>query len=512
MLPAPPLRRLLLAALLALAAPGANANDAADADASAGTSPTSDATTTAPRADEVALAVVFVTPDTVLGENFPQASTLADWLRPILDGVRAALAEEDNPPGILVQITLRPEQAPLFELAGRPVLSERLAGEIRRVLAKTPDLRAPVSEVCLRIQTPGGTRSPLTEVATFVPRLFPPAEAELNRFIGADLATQYNGIRDWSRRYALPLLLHRAANVEARFAGVVGTARPIAALAPDAPIDVAALTYRRADFWRGVMEMAPGDELVASLPVFLHAAAGDIDQASTLLGILLSFSRGDTLSAHLLQEFAARLGPFRRQLNQEVQRGVAFHDEGKFAEAIAVHEKTLLAYPNSAWARYELFFSTVSRKGLDTPKKVKRANKLWVQTAPSIYRCNPLFTAQFGGTRGELLDRLVLHRLSNRPPEDFGERLGNFADAALRLEDYGTAALVYWSALCTTHKLKGLSFRDDTPVELDGKDVLVRFLYCLEKLGVPEWKSEFEGDFAPAFSQLEASLRAHRGQ
>ena len=105
--------------------------------------------------------------------------------------------------------------------------------------------------------------------------------------------------------------------------------------------------------------------------------------------------------------------------------------------AVAQHQRTLVAYPNSAWARYELFFSTITRDGLDTKKKIKRANKLWDESAPEIFRCNPLYTSQFGATRGKtvgaMLDRLALHRIANKPPEDFGERIGSFADAALRL-------------------------------------------------------------------------------
>ena len=133
-----------------------------------------------------------------------------------------------------------------------------------------------------------------------------------------------------------------------------------------------------------------------------------------------------------------------------------------------------------------------------------------------MYRCNPLYNAQFGATRGvsasAVVDRLVLHRLANKPPENFGERLGGFADVALRLGDYGTAALIYWSAITNNETLQGLSFLDDRPVALTKEDVLARYLYCLEKLGVPEWKGEFEGDFAPSFRQLDASLAAHRGQ
>jgi len=516
----PLLRRLSTAACAALAVVFASplaAKPAAAAPASAtATSGANADTAGATPAAKPALAVVFVTPDTILAENFPHAATLADWLKPVLTTAESALADAPDVPALLIQITLSPDEPPHYELAGRPVLPDAFAAALHARLVPLPDLRAPLCKVCVRVQTPGGTASPLTEAATFIPRLFPPEETAINGFLATDLAAQYRELRTWARTHALPLLAHHAAASDPQYAGVVATGRAIAALGPDAPIDVARLAYHNPDYWRGVMEMAPGDQLMASLPVFLHAASGEIDQASTLLALVFSFSRDGTLAHQLLGEFAARLGPFRRQLTAEVQSGVAFHDEGRFAEAIARHQRTLAAYPNSAWARYELFFSTVTRDGFGTKKKIKHANKLWDETAPVIFRCNPLYTSQFGATHGKtvgaMLDRLVLHRIANKPPEDFGERIGSFADIALRLEDYGTAGLLYWSALGTTHQIKGVSFLNNLPVDLTKDDVLARFLYCLEKLGVPQWKSEFEGDFTASFRTLDAALAAHRGQ
>mgnify|MGYP001160742138 FL=1 len=508
----PPRLRFLLALAVLLAAGRLPLH--ADAPATAA----SDPAPTTPGAPDTRppLALVFVTPNTILAENFPQPTLLSDWLKPLLAAAEAALTAHPNPPGILIQITLRPDLPPRFELAGRPVLPPALAADLQSRLAALPDLRAPLCPVCVRVQTPGETASPLTEAATFIPRLFPPDEAALNRHINADLATQYQELRTWSRTYALPVLLSHMRRSDPQYAGVVALGRTLAELPPEAPIDVDRLAYRNADYWRGVMEMAPGDLLIAALPVHLHAAAGEIDRASTLLGLLHAFGRDGTLAHQMLAEFAARLGPFRRQLTNAVQDGVSAQDAGRPADAIARHERVLAAYPNSAWARYELFFSTAARDGIDTKKKRKRINKLWEETAPVIYRSNPLFTSQYAATRGKtvsaLLDRLIIHRLANKPPEDPGERLGSFADAALRLEDYGTAALVYWASLGTDQALKGLSFRNDEPVALTKEDVLARYLYCLEKLGVPQWKGEFEGDFTAAFRQLDASLAAHRAQ
>ena len=459
---------------------------------------------------------IFVTSEAVMRENYPAPAILAGWLKPVLDTCDAAIAAEPTLPALLVQITLRPDAPPTFELAGDPPLAESFVSSLREQLAALPDHRSPLSPVCIRVQTPGHTGNPLAEAARFTPRLLPPEEAALNRFLAADLATQYRELRAWARTHALPVLAHRATHVDPQFTGVAATGRALASLAPDAEISVPDLTFRRPDFWRGLMETAPGDPLVAALPAMLHTAAGEIDQASTQLSLVLSFSREGPLGRQLLNELAARIGPFRRQLNAEMERGIDLQDQGKYTEAIACFQGVLAAYPNSAWARYELFFSTVTRDGLDTRKKAKRANQLWEKTAPEIYRCNPLFDSQFGAARGRsvgaMLDRLVLHRLTNKPPERFGEKIGSFADAALRLECYGPAAQLYWAAIGTKHEYFGLSFRDDQPVPLSKDDLLARYLYCLEKLGVPDWKGEFEGDFTASFRQLDASLAAHRGQ
>lgn len=463
------------------------------------------------------LTIVFVTSRLVVAENFTSAPAVASWLKSALTAAEALRAATAGGPELLIQIVLTPDAPPRFEFAGRQPLPAPLVTALQERLTALPDLRSGLTPVCVRLQTSAGTASPLTEAGLFTPRLLPPAEAEFDRFLTADLATQCRAIRAWSQHYALPLLAHRAATADPQFAGAVATGRALAHLPRnDDPIPVERLTYNSADYWRGVMEMAPGDQLVTALPAFLFAADGRLDQTSTLLGVLTSFSRDGNLARELVNELAARIGPFRRQLGDAVQAGVDLHEQGRYDEAIARHEQTLAAYPGSAWARYERFFSTVTRNGLDTRKKLKKANKLWDEVAPEVYRCNPLYNAQFGATRGvsasAVLDRLVLHRLANKPPENFGERLGGFADVALRLGDYGTAALIYWSAITNNESLQGLSFLDDRPVTLTKEDVLARYLYCLEKLGVPEWKGEFEGDFGPAFRQLDASLAAHRGR
>ena len=44
------------------------------------------------------------------------------------------------------------------------------------------------------------------------------------------------------------------------------------------------------------------------------------------------------------------------------------------------------------------------------------------------------------------------------------------------------------------------------------EDTIARFLYCLEKLGCPELKKNFKGDFEPMFQKTDLKLKQHREQ
>jgi tetratricopeptide (TPR) repeat protein len=462
------------------------------------------------------LVIMRATPAVIIEENFPKADAIGDWMRRARDEAVAVLAEHPGAPAVLVQVILRPEKLPLFEMAGRPALPAPLATALEQRLSRLPDIRPAVGLVCIRLVTPAAPESPLAAAAGYNPRIFPPDEVALDRFVSADLTTQYRELREWARSVALPLLAHRAARTDTQYSGVIALGRALNALPPDAPLRTEAIAYRNPEYWRAVMEMAPGDQLVGAMPVFLHAAAGELDRSATLLSNCLAFSRDGSLAHRLMLDFSARLGPFRRQLAAEIKAGVSLHDQAKYDEAIAVFDQVLAAYPNSAWARYERFFSTVTRDGFDSRSKLKQANRLWKASSPEIYRCNPIYTSQFGATTGRsvgaLQDRLTVHRLMNKPPDDFGERMGGLADSAMRLEDYGTAALLYWFALGTDEKFKGISFVADQAVELERDDLLTRYLYCLDKLGVPQWKGEFAGDYSTGLKRIDMALKAHRSR
>jgi hypothetical protein len=309
-------------------------------------------------------------------------------------------------------------------------------------------------------------------------------------------------LRVWATGRAMTTLAANAYNIDPKFVGVKRTLELVGKIDPASQVDVPALTFHNSDYWRGVMEMAPGNLLVASVPIVLFVANGQLDQAHRLATILRPFSQQGPLADTLLKEYAQRSDAYRGKLYEQIKRGIALHDQRRYGDAIALYREVLAACPDSVWARYELFFSDVTSRGATFVLEESRAPNLWPAAAAEIYGMDPLYEAQLVGQRGKTMasafDRLALRELFSKPPEDTGAFYATYADLALKLEAYGFAAHLYWFSL----HLKS----DEAATE----EKLTRFLYCLEKLGVTDLKADFKGDHTAAFARLDKELAEHR--
>ena len=495
-------RRCLLAAVLfgtTLIAPALPAKD-----------------TPAPAAPTPALGLVLLEPDFYVGENFPDLKTFSDPTKPILEIAGAALAAEKNPPKLLVQVTLRKIGEPTIELAGDPALRPEFAKALHAKLAALPLPHPPLCDIHFRIQSLAKGEEPFAAASTFRPRTPLPANVANDYFVAASLPAQLTLLRDWARDEALPLLAHQAAGVDPKFAGVIATGRKVQQLDLSQPLDVEQLTYRDPDFWRGTIEMAPGNQLVGAMPLLLFVANGEIAKAGHLYSVLRPNTLDGSSAGLLLARLGSMLGPFTRQHNDRIQKGIKLHDKGRYHEAIEVYRDILADYPGSAWARYELFFSTLHRDKLMPPSAQAQLDQRWEAAAAEIYKLDPLYDVQMTASRGKnlgsMIDRLTLRSMEEKPPADPIQAFATKAEIALHLGRYGEAAQTYWLLLFCKGDLHVQLVTDKQPRTLTTEQLIARFLYCLEQLGAPEWKSQFKGDFAVAFKNLDAELTAHRTQ
>lgn len=332
------------------------------------------------------------------------------------------------------------------------------------------------------------------------------AELSRERLAGFSLEHRQRFIRQWVIEVALPELGAAAAGAEPKFAGVVAVGRKVLALDHAQPVDVQREFYATDAYWRGVMEMEPGNQLVAAVPALLHLANGEWDRAQRAFELLKFHQRDGTLAGSYLDQARELLEPSMAAVDREIQRGIALHGERRYAEAKAVYTAILAADIRSAWARYELFYSDAHENDRAILRAIASGadESAWNSAAAEIYRFNPLYTTQLLGRRGKdmaaLKDRLQLRLLGQKPPPTLAGFLSEYAQLALNLQDYPTAAQLYWMLGLT----KGATLSSD--------EILTRYLYCLEKLGATTVKENFKGKFAKKFQKLDQALAQHRAQ
>ena len=177
------------------------------------------------------------------------------------------------------------------------------------------------------------------------PRLDTPDERRFAEFQAAATPKKLDLMRRWARTEALPLLAAAATTADARFQGVRDLGKAIARLDPKAPVDVAGLTDRNPSYWRAMLEMTPGNPLVPAIRVALHAANGEIDRARRYADVGRFFDARQSGPSRLLGEFGAMMRLFYQDVEGRIGQGVALHDKGQLAEAMALYDGVIKDYP-----------------------------------------------------------------------------------------------------------------------------------------------------------------------
>lgn len=289
----------------------------------------------------------------------------------------------------------------------------------------------------------------------------------------------------------LPILTSYQTNVDEKFLGAKNFGNQISALDVTTDIDCTTLTSNNSNYWRATMEMNFGNQLIPTTKVFLLVSQGEIDLALKYVEILRVFSDPKTIPNQFLKTLNERIYLFNKDLNDAIQKGIIAHDAGNYETAIGIYENILKEYPNSAWAKYELYYSNnalqLKNKTID-PKD--RSD--WDVIKSDIYKSNPLYTMNVRASNGKeaylLFRRAAISSLFKNKENRIADFI-QYATIAMDLEVYDFAAQLFWLATGTKNEEKNLIYK---------------YLYCLEKLGVTDLKENFKGDFKKEFKKIEA--------
>jgi len=427
-------------------------------------------------------------------------SAWASWINPLLDSVFGKLKTKSD---FMLLATLHTNQEPTLSLYSRPATAETEMEQILSGFKNGPSMKTRFVDYSfvylIRINDGSGELS-----EKFYPEYKDPYDLKHEAFKRAALGEKVTLLRNWASMEVIPLLAEAERHVDEKFGGVKYVGNTLQAMTINGiPSNLYKLTDSTSDYWRGVMEMSPGNEIIPLSKVMGMVALGDFDMAKEYTELLRLFGSKKMLATYYTNELSWRLEEFNKELTTRMQRGVLQHDAGNYDGAIAVYTGILKEYPRSAWVNYELYFSTNLRNNAIRKDSVAGMAE-WNKVKPVIYSCNPLYPVAARLTTGKeaylFLRRSELGKLF-KEKDNLAKDLLELGDIALDLGASGYAAEVYW--LCFSRLKKE---------DLGHREMLPYYLYALEKLHVNDIRKNFPGDFDKEFARIDKERKKHMEQ
>jgi hypothetical protein len=438
---------------------------------------------------DVELQIQLLTPDQI-AEVTLDIEPVLDWVKKVHDEIENNLINEEGDKEVLILITLHKDKEPSIDIGAKPAIEKSSIDALLAGISKHEAPRTKISDYSFAIIA--SLNNGCSEDIDYSPPLTLPKYKEYLKYKELDLQGKKNAFQTWMQDEVLPVILYYETTVDSVFKGVLNVGEILKqGKYNDSEIDD--LTYNNPDYWRAIMEMSQGNQLIPFTKVCMHIARGEFDKASRLLFAINLFSDKSTLPAIFHDEISAKLSLITEDLDLAINEGIALHDNGKYKEAVAHYENLLKIFPRSAWLNYELYYSKTAEMNLD------ESDVEWNRAKEIIYSCDPMYYMDArarSGKEGYLLFRRREVNTLFQSEDSLKADFIRYADIALDLGNYGFAAQLYWLILNY--------FSEE---DYNNRNILAYYLYCLDKLGDKESIKNFQGDFLEEFENIEKERR-----
>lgn len=418
---------------------------------------------------EVEISAMFLEHKDLGPLNF-ETREFAKWGGKLSALLKAELKREKAPFELLVMTHFKPDGNATTTIHTRPEIPDNSVF-IDALLAKAERIPKPIPQfTSLTVITLAKVNGGIEDSdMNYTPVLTFPKKKIQNQFREKTLEEKHWAIQNYAVTELIPLLGEIAYRMDDQYQGIrsMGTNLSYIKEVPSLS-DVKQLTDHSSTYWRALIEMNSGDQLIPAMKISMHAAAGDLDYANRLLSSMLYFSKPSTLPHYLLEELDWRFELFYEQLRVEVEYGIKLEERKKIDEALAHLKSIEKEFPRSAWLNYELYYTLNDKRLQEHGDPSDFA--LWDSMAPLVFNADPMYPAEVAVRNADEAYELYLR---NRITELFKNKntitkdLIEYANIALDLEAYSFAAHVYWNLI-------------DSGAD---KSLLSEFLYCLTQLG-----------------------------
>ncbi|MCB9246505.1 MAG: hypothetical protein H6606_08745 [Flavobacteriales bacterium] len=433
--------------------------------------------------------IQLLTPDLVSSVILDTDKPFLDWMKSQSAALQKIASDIDGNADIQVLYSIKPKGIPTVSIHSRPALSKEQLKNIHGLLdyKGAPNTRFSNFDFVIIARVNDG----LPKETKFEPPLVYPFEVELETFEKQDLLTKRKLLTLYIADEVMPLLIHYTATVDEQFLGVRWMSRFMSDSAyVTAGLD--SILYNKPEFWRSMMEMEAGNQLILFSAMCMHLLRNEFDRAERLNFLIGMFSNDNTLPSILMDQIQPRVTSLNTDLNARIERGLQFHDEGAYAIADSIYSSLLISemFPNSAWLKYEKYFTAAATLEPET------SDSLWYASRKAIYACDPLYPMDIRARNGREA-YLMMRRQSIQhlfaDPDGYRKDFVKYADIALDLQAYSFAAQLYWIILSHFQK-----------EDYDDRNMLAYYLYALDKLGVPSIREFFEMNYEEEFSRIES--------
>lgn len=436
----------------------------------------------------VQVSVQLLTPDLVGRAVVEIDSQFTEWIQSQTKKIQSAASNIKGNADLHVVYSLQPKGKALFQIHSRPALDPEQRRKLFTNLGEGPTPNTKFSNYDFVIMA--RINDGMDEETPFVPPLSYPYERQLAEFEKKPIIEQKELLHAYIEQEAIPLLVFYAGQADEQFLGV----RWISSFLNEGKYKSQALDsilYNKAEYWRAVMEMEPGNQLVPFTAMCLHLYRQEYDRAERLNFLIGMFSKEGTLPALLSDQIQPRLRSLNANLSSEIEKGLALHDAGLYNQADSLYAELLKEslFPNSAWLKYESYYSRAASLNPD------QVDSLWYKNRPEIYACDPLYPMDIRARTGKeaylMMRRQGIQNLFT-DPDSYRADFTKYADIALDLGVYSFAAQLYWMVLSHLNK-----------ADYQERNVLAHYLYALEKMKITSIKENFEMNYEQEFSLIE---------
>jgi len=429
------------------------------------------------------LSIEFLSNQQVSNVNFEQAS-FEVHAESVVKTLEAYFSDFEKAHEIVVLETFSTDSVPQYSIHAHPAMFLDDMEKLVQSLSKIKGVQALFADFHLAyiIETKGGIQGKGT---AYVPEFMVPAQLEFEALQVLTLRQMRKKIQKWARTEVLPILGAFEQQVPEKFKGVITVGIMTSTTDLSVLQDVLLITDRNADYWRGIMEMSPGNMMVVASKIFMHVANGEFDYVDKYLETLVYFTDPNTIAAHYFKELRWRLAMFNDELAAQVNGGIMMYDAKKYIKSAEVYERILREYPGSAWAVWELYCSNNALK-IQHGEIVADDRSDWHVFRDRMFKANPFYGADnvaLTATEAYLnFRRAEMAQLFVREKEVIEDFI-TLADISLDLGNFGFSAHLYWVLISSTPKS-----------EHEDRELTPYFLYCLEKLDQKEIIEYFQGE------------------